>query len=204
MRRLRLPQHLRDDAGFTVVEMGVVLLISSVVAATAFAYLHRLMGGEARQQATIANQEDVRFAVAQLTRDIRNANPVLPLGSFAEHEHALEVRLGPAASAQSRVRWELAGSTLVRSIVDAGGRVVSSRPYLDGVERPAPIFRYFDGTGVEITAATTSTVSDVAGCAVRVRVSLAAIPDARGARFEQLVDENIRNRSTGVTPCSST
>lgn len=201
--RRRLAGVARDDSGFTVVELLVTMLVLSVVSASVLALLASLMKNDRYQEALVNNQEKVRFALLEVTRDIRNANPVQPLATAAEHASKIEVLLGPSNGLQTYVRWQLTGTTLTRSeITGPGGAAMSTRTVLVNVDNSTmglTLFRYYDEHGVEIDA--THAAGDFANCSIRVDVTIGAADDPVGSRFVENGSAEIRNLLPGGIGC---
>lgn len=194
-----------EQSGFTMVELMVTLLVMSVVVAGALGFLHSLMRNDRYQEALVNNQETVRFAMLDITRDFRNANPLLPLSSLAEYDAKADIALGPESGPQEYVRWELTARTLYRHELDSARNVVASRVVLEGVDNAdvgVDLFEFYDEDGNRITELPTAFPADVANCAIRVHVTVYAADDPVGSVFTETGDAEIRNRLPGGIGCT--
>jgi prepilin-type N-terminal cleavage/methylation domain-containing protein len=199
LRRLR-----GDESGFTLVELMVTLLVMSAVMAGALSFLYGLMRNDRYQEALVNNQEKVRFAMIELTRDLRNANPLLPLGTLEAYGTQVDLALGPGAGPQDHVRWQLVGTTLYRYELDGSLNVVGTRAVVEGLDNlgaGVDLFEFYDEDGNRITSLTTAFPADVANCAIRVHVTIYAADDPVGSVFTETSDAEIRNRLPGGIGC---
>jgi type II secretory pathway pseudopilin PulG len=194
----------RGEAGFTVIELGVVVLIMGIASAALLSVLISLTRTHRTQEAMIFNQEQVRLAMTQLTRDLRAADPLQPLTNVTDYPNGFDASLtstgnGPDIS----VRWRLTGTTLTRSLLTGpGGSVTSTRTVLTNVRNVAqgvPLLRYYSSNDSEITTAATS--GDFVNCAVRVHITITADSDPGPVPFAQNSDTHIRNRLPGGVGC---
>ena len=138
----------KDEHGVTLIELTVVLMLLSLVMLSFYGALNSLMSNTRRQEALVANQESVRLAMLDLTKDIRSANPLNTLPAATAYPTELEASvLAPNGTTQLYVRWQLTGTTLTRSLLNApGGTPVSTKTELTKVQNPSTgvsLFRYF-------------------------------------------------------------
>src|SRR4029077_19364833 len=97
-----------DERGFTVVEVTITSAIMVVVLAMFFSTLVSLTRSEDRSQRLVGNEQNVRFELDQLAREVRAANPLVPLlnaTSASDYSSTIELVLGPTGGAQQVVRW---------------------------------------------------------------------------------------------------
>jgi prepilin-type N-terminal cleavage/methylation domain-containing protein len=194
-----------DESGFTIVELMITLLVMSAVMAGALTFFYGLMRNDRYQDALVNNQEKVRFAMMEITRDIRNANPPLTFPTFAEYDNQIMVALGPEAGPQDVVRWELDDRTLYRHELDSDGNVTGTRTVLSGVDNVdlgAALFDYFDEDGNRIKDLPTAFPADLGLCAIRVHVTIHAADDPVGSSFTETSDAEVRNRLPGGVGCT--
>ena len=67
-----------------------------------------LTNSEDRSQRLVSNEQNVRFELDQLAREIRAANPIVPLlnaTTAADYRNQIELVLGPTGGTQTVVRW---------------------------------------------------------------------------------------------------
>src|SRR4029077_12074489 len=98
---------VRSEAGFTIVEMTIATAILMVVLAMFLHTLVSLTRSEDRAHRLVANEQNVRFELNQLAREVRAANPLLDLltSNPADYSNTVEFALGPTGGTQPIVRW---------------------------------------------------------------------------------------------------
>lgn len=197
----------RDEAGMTVTELMVVVLILGLVLTTLFSVLQSVMANERVQQAKVNNQERVRFVLGQMTRDLRSANPLLSPETAAAGATGVEMAMGPSAGPQTYVRWTLSGTTLTRVVsATAGGTATTSKVMLTNVRnasRGITLFRYYRSSVAEMALTGLSAVApgDIGNCTIRVKIAVASDSDPGPAPFLEETDAEIRNRLPGGLGC---
>jgi prepilin-type N-terminal cleavage/methylation domain-containing protein len=198
-------KRAQDERGVTLIELMVVLTLLSLVLVSFYGALNSLMNNTGRQQALVTNQESVRFALLDMTRDIRAANPLSTLSPPTAYPGELEATVLPASgSTPLYVRWQLSGTTLTRSLLNGpGGSVVSTKTVLTNVKNAATgtsLFRYFNSSNAELLP-TTNAAGDFSNCTVRVHISVSAAVGTGPAPFTVDSDAEIRNRLPGGIGC---
>ena len=206
-----LADRQQDENGFTVVEMVITLLISTLVMGSLLGILGSQQRAERRVQGFVSNQEEVRLTLVEMQRDIRAAEPLYPLVTADLYDYSIEMRVfdpDSTTDASSVVRWSIAaGSTeLVRDVLTApGGSSVGTTYRLKGVRNRLllrPLFQYYSAIGNQFGLA--SVPADFATCTTRVKVDLVAGPDPRPAPVKVASDVQLRNRpwqATGRVTC---
>jgi hypothetical protein len=143
--------------------------------------------------------------MTEMARELRSADPLLPLDDAVDYPHRFEAAV-PARSdtgPDTYVRWELSGTTLSRSVLSGpGGGATSTRTVLTNVRNIAqgvPMLRYFstDGSEIPVTAAP----GDFANCAVRIALTITADSEPGPLPFSQASDVQVRNRLPGGVGC---
>ena len=194
-----------DEAGFTLIELMVVLTVLSLVMVAFYGIFNSLMSNSGRQQALVQSQESVRFAMLDMTRDIRGANPLTTLSSPSAYPSQVDLTVLSAQDATPLyVRWQLSGTTLTRSLLNApGGSPVSTKTELTNVQNPntgITLFRYYNSNNVELTP-TANAAGDFSNCTVRVHISVSAAVGTGPAPFVVDSDAEVRNRLPGGIGC---
>lgn len=153
---------MREQHGFTVVELLVVVLIAGVVAAAVLSLYHGIFRGSADQMVRIQNQDSARLAMYEMSRFIRAASSSDSnltsvsdsVALAAPHEVVFFADLDGDDSAE-RVRYYLSGTTLRMQAVEPdtrtapptypAGYATDAVVILDGVRNGAnPVFTYFE------------------------------------------------------------
>src|SRR3954468_14285867 len=194
-----------DERGVTLIELTVVLLVMTFVMVGFYGALDSLTRSTQRQQLLVQNQESVRFAMLDMTRDIRAANPLSTLTSASLYPSQLEATVLPAiGSTPQYIRWQLSGATLTRSLLSGpGGTVVSSKKLLTGVQNGSTgtsLFRYYNSNNTELLPASNA-AGDFGNCTVRVHITVSAAVGTGPAPFAIDSDAEVRNRLPGGIGC---
>lgn len=203
------------EAGFTVIELVVSAMILTIVLAMFFSTLASLMRSENRSQALVSNEQNVRFEVDQLAREIRASNPLTILSTVSAYSNQIQFVLGPTGGTQQVVRWTYdtnPGSStyeqLSRQVMSDSSQsatVVSTSWYLirvRNVENGTPVFRYYDGQEQDMVADGNYNASDIANCAIRVHIALSSDSNPGPLPFTETQDVELRNRLPGGTGCA--
>lgn len=197
----------RDEAGFTVVEVTMASALLLIVMTTLLQVLDSQTRAERRVRAAVNNQEDVRFALVALARDVRAADPLLPLATVSSYGSALEVEHRRTdGTHDSYVRWVFDPSAreLRREVLSVPGGAAQSVTFRLSRVRNGDVgvtlFHYFNSWGVELTP-TTATTSDFANCTIRVHITLYADSSPGPAPFSSESDAELRNRLPGGVGC---
>jgi type II secretory pathway pseudopilin PulG len=197
----------RGERGMGVVELMVVVLMLGLVLSTVFGVLSSVSGNERTQEAKVNNQERVRLVLAQLTRDLRSANPLVAATTAANAATSVEMAIGPSTGPQTYVHWWLSGTTLSRSVAaTAGGTPTTSKVVLTNVRNTArnvTLLRYFRSSVAEMALIGVGAVTagDVVNCTIRVKVAVSSDSDPGPAPFLEETDAEIRNRLPGGLGC---
>ena len=217
---LTLVQRLRrtrsEQSGYTIVEVMVTTAILMIVLVIVFGMLVSLTRNESRSQALVGNEQNVRFEIDQLAREIRAANPLVPLPNSttaSDYSNQIEMVLGPTGGSQSVVRWtyNTAVEQMVRQVMSGTGTaatVVSQSFYLvrvRNVESGTPVFSYFGQQGEDLVeqglAFGGNHKDDPANCAIRVAIEISSDSNPGPLPFTQTQDVEVRNRLPGNVGC---
>lgn len=171
----RLRRRLARDAGTTVVELGVGMVITALLATVMVAWLAAGVGSESSHRSYDEALSDLRHVTDQLSRELRSASG---LTSVADQSLSLwlDGDRDDVVDAGEVVTWQISGSEVVR-VTDgaASGAVVA--------------------TNVSDTASLFSYDSDDPALVTRVTINLVALAQAGGgtAEIEHAVDVYLRN-----------
>lgn len=202
----RLTERIRgrEEAGFTLVELTITTLVMGIAVTAIISVMVSLMRNQGIQDARVDNQEQIRFAMQKIERDIRSANPMTSLSTSSAYANEIEVTLTSDSGAETYVRWQLTGTTLQRMLLDEpGGTATSTLDVLTGVQNTAlgeSLFRYYNSNGNELTSAN-SQPADFANCSIRVLLTLTAQPASRATAFTEQSQVEIRNLLPGGIGC---
>jgi type II secretory pathway pseudopilin PulG len=215
LNETRLDEPRRDEHGFTINEVMISTVILLIVLGMLFSTLVSLTNSEERAQRLVSNEQNVRFEVNQLAREIRAANPLVPLLNVtnpADYGNQIEMVLGPTGGTQTVVRWTYNTATMklsrqVMSNTSASATVVAESFFLARVrnaESGIPVFKYFGQHNqnlVEEAIVNGGNVHDAANCAIRVSIEITSDSNPGPVPFTQTQDVEIRNRLPGNVGC---
>src|SRR5689334_22789699 len=196
-----------------MVTISILLIVLVIV----FGMLVSLTRNESRSQALVSNEQNVRFELDQLAREIRSANPLVPLlnaSSAATYENQIEMVLGPTGGTQKVVRWtyDTAAEQMVRQVMSgtsSTATVVSQSFYLArvrNVETGMPVFTYYGQQNEDLVAQSLALADpfhthDAANCAIRVHIQISSDSNPGPLPFTQTQDVEVRNRLPGDVGC---
>ena len=217
LRRLRAAQCNRasSEQGFTIIEVMMASMILLIVLGIFFSTLTSLTKSEDRAQRLVTNEQNVRFELDQLSREVRAANPLTVLANATDYSNEIEMILGPSGGSQQVVRWfydtdptsphyeQL--SREIMSDSSTAGTVVSSSWFLNrvrDVETGTPVFTYYDFLNRDMVAGGFSNF-DIQNCATRVHISLSSDSNPGPMPFTETQDVELRNRLPGGVGCTA-
>ena len=192
----------RAEAGFTVIELAVTMLIAAIVTASLLGILESQARVERRVTSLANNQEQVRQTLVLLQRDLRSAEPLIPLSDAFAYPRQVELlHLDFDSDAVLRFRWRLdtTRKELVRETLASNGSVSATTHRLAGVANTA-VFRYFSSNGGELEPGV-ATSATIATCTIRMRIDLRSAPDRGSPPLPATSDVDLRNRLPGNAAC---
>lgn len=206
----------RDETGITVLEVTVASFILLIVMAMVFSMLDSLTRNEARTQINITNEQSLRFAADQLSRDLRDANPLDGWTAMPTYATSVQVELGPTAGVRKIIRWtyDPTAQTLVRQTMSnntTSATVLSTNLTLNRIKDAnggAILFSYFGQHGEDLVNGSydghSFAASNIDDCSVRIRVSLSGAATAGQSPVRLTFDAQLRNRQPGEVTCGPT
>lgn len=194
----------RNESGFTVLELTIVMMISAVVMATFAGILDSQSKAERRVNTLAANQEQVRLALVAIQQDLRSAEPLVPLADITKYPTQMEIiHADFDTDVTTRLRWRFDSTKqeLVRETLSTSGTVTATTFRLTGVTGKTT-FRYFNASGDELVPdPTAQTSATIAGCTVKVRVLIDAAPQSGPNPLTNWSEVQLRNRRPGGAGC---
>ena len=218
LRNLTLPTHRarrNDDQGMTVIELVVATALLLLVTTLIFSFMISVQNTDRRAQAVVNNEQDARFVLTEIARDIRASNPMESFSQVDRYRNQIQLTLGEDATKQ-RVRWvydtnpsSATYKELRREVLDnSTGAVVSSSTRLRRVQNivrsPAvDLFQYYDDRGLDLVSLghTPADADNVGTCAIRVAVTITADSNPGPEPFTVTQDVEVRNRLPGGVGC---
>jgi len=203
----------RTDAGFTVVELAITMLLLTTVMTAIFGVLDSQTRTERRVQTFAQNQEVLRQAIVAVQRDIRSSETLKPLATSPEYALRIDLDVYNQITDENAVpiRWivDPISKELRRELLDAEGDPTATTHRVTGVENSyaVPLFAFFNAnasTGNQALGRydlATDTAADVASCTVRIRIDLLAAPNPGPAPARVVSDAQLRNRLPGGAGC---
>jgi type II secretory pathway component PulJ len=201
----------RDDEGMTVVELVIATALMLLVTTLIFSFMISVQNTDRRAQAVVSNEQDARFVLTEIARDIRASNPVETFETVAPYRNQIQLYLGEGAT-QKRVRWvydtNSASATykqIRREVLDnTTGAVLSSSTRLKRVQNivrnpVVDLFQYYSQTGVDLVAA--GDPHNVGNCSIRVKITITADSNPGPEPFTVTQDVEVRNRLPGGIGC---
>jgi len=222
MQRTALLKPRPSEAGVTLIELTVVLLLMSIVLAIAGTTLFSLTRTANRNDTLVSDEQAASTVLAQVSRDVRSAHQVTFVG-FSSPAPTQEIELQMNQPAGTWVQWiytptaatvngfNQPAHTLARySSTSATGSFRLSNPDISTPVNVVNgtstfIFRYFQGNGSEIT--TIDAPSSLQTCTTRVLLTIqvnTSNPVTAVATFQVGDDVAITDQEMqwGSLPCS--
>ena len=177
-----LSSRPKGDAGFTVLELMVVLLLMGIVLAIAGNGLVSLVTTTNRHNTMVDSEQAASSSVARFARDVRSTHSIQFPASSPDPLSQLILNINSAAGgAMTQVEWlyQSSAKTFSRELLNSGtGSVISTTILANNVVNgTSPAFRYYNYHGDEITHADPGTI---ANCTTRVQVQLVIVPTTQG------------------------
>lgn len=196
----RDPGRNDDEAGFTLIEIAVVVLIFSIVLVIAAGALNSLNNTANRNEAQIAEDQAASGAIAQLSRDIRSANAISFPGGDGSQTKEIQIAVNKPSGGTVQVLWvyDTTRATLTREVSSGGSFVTSGSP-VQHVANPSgtALFSYVDKAGAPISS---NTAADIATCATGINLDLYVGSKIQGsATIEETAEVALTNRLNVLT-----
>jgi type II secretory pathway pseudopilin PulG len=185
---MRSRVRFRDEGGFTLTELVIVITMLLVVTATFLTVLDSVNRGVIRQQDRSISNDQARLAIERLDREIRSGNLLYDPADEALADYSL--RIYTQANATTRtpsfqcVQWTIEDQLLLRRFWPPGEpgsasdwRIVAENVVNRDVVPPQPAFALDPdpdkgGRIVDVVLLVNSTPDDPANRTVRIETSL--------------------------------
>jgi prepilin-type N-terminal cleavage/methylation domain-containing protein len=189
----------RSDAGFTVVELAVVLIVMSIVLVIAGTSLISLDRATSRNDSAVQEEQAASNGMAELENDLRSAATVtIPPGASAADE--LQLALLGSAGATTNVRWvyDVSAQTLTRQVQLQGSYQPQGYSIADVSNgAAAPVFTYYDSNESDISE---TTGSNIALCTTAVGIDVQVASSAQGVgAFDETSEVALTNQVQALT-----
>lgn len=117
---LKLKSQLKPSGGFTLVELMVAMVISSIVLATLLTFMNTILSSERREQAKTTTDQEIQTALDYIVDDLQEAAYIYDADGIAAIKSQLP---NPTATNQVPVLvfWKRAFLPKDRQIVDKSG-----------------------------------------------------------------------------------
>jgi prepilin-type N-terminal cleavage/methylation domain-containing protein len=118
-----LERTVRDQRGFTLAELLVVMALTGLVLAGVFSIQQQGTNSYLMGAGRVETQQNARVALDLMTRELRSAKSVTALGSATDITFVTVMVIGGIPT-DVTVRYELVGNTLNRTEAGVGGVLI--------------------------------------------------------------------------------
>lgn len=203
-----LPRSRSDEAGFTVPELAVVMLVFGLVSLMIFNFFDQSVRITNSATNNVQAERDAQLALRQMTQDIRAAKPVGDKCTTGDYDTCLRFTIPRPTSAApactTAVTYRLASNRIVQDLADASScatpRSWTGREVVRALNTTSqPVFEYYDRVGkrITITSPCTSAANDPAcpkeARSVRVRVIVDYFAQTGSGRLDLSSVASLRN-----------
>ena len=190
----------RDEAGFTFVELSMVLLITTIVLTMMIAMITVYAKAEATTSNSANAASAVRLALLQLQSDIQSANPVGTLASVSAYNDELQVTVQPSGKV---ITWQYTYATqkLTRQIGSSPAmavltNVTNGNPSSGGI----PVFVYLDHCSANLVTQPQATPASISGATTEVEVVL-SVANLNSAPYGSTTATHVMSQPPGTNLC---
>ena len=176
-----------DERGFTLVELLVTMTVFLLVSGALLSALDSGMRTERLASGRIDDEQAVRLVLAQLSRDVRNADAISPR-DLVTLPGELDLVNGSDGISW---RYDRTGQQLIR-VVSAGGTETSGIRVGGVTNGSEPVFRLLSRAGADLATMPGATAADVFRCAVAVQASVTSVTRPGVAAFTETAVADLR------------
>jgi prepilin-type N-terminal cleavage/methylation domain-containing protein len=176
----------RDERGFTLVELGVAMSIMLLVAGALLGALESGTNAERRASTRIDDEQSVRLALTQFTRDVRNATALIP---GTNNPNQIDLSDGSAHISWS---YDAASHVLVRNTYQ--GSTGHPGVSVGGLTNPADtVFKVLAQDGTNLFTLPGGAPADIVDCAAVIEASVTSAAHPPSAPFSESADAHVHN-----------
>lgn len=198
-------QDVDSDAGFTMLELSIVMVVMMIILGIASGALLSLSQATNRNEGLVSQEQAASQSVTQMVHDLRSAHSIsIPNGASSSNE--VLIQENQASGGTTQVEWmyqPASGSTLgtlTRYAQTSGGSLQPSGSLVSGIVNPStkPLLSYYDDSGGVI-----SNTANIGNCTTRVTIDLVVAPPKSagpgGGNFEITQDVAITDQLAILT-----
>jgi prepilin-type N-terminal cleavage/methylation domain-containing protein len=191
---MRVSEKHSREAGFTVVELSVVMVIMGVVATALVGMLVSQSRLAERVNSAANNQEVLRQALIEVSKDVRASDPILWQSDITAYGSTLPMRIRSVSNDVDRnLRWRISQGALIREELDATASNVTAVSYRIPNISNSTVFTYYraDGSAYALSGLDAGALDR---CTVKVHIKITGSPEAGPAATTVETDVQVRNR----------
>lgn len=177
----------RDEAGFTLMEMMVVMMVMAIVLVIAGSALISLQRTAVRTDAMVTEEQAASTTLALMARDIRSAHSIQFLTSTTDASQSVIFNENqPSATGTTPIEWVYtppSGSavvgTLSRVTLSSTLAVQSTQVMLSDVANvpgTEPVFKYYNVHGTTMSTSGSTADQTLQNCTTAIGVNLVISP----------------------------
>jgi prepilin-type N-terminal cleavage/methylation domain-containing protein len=170
-----------DQRGFTLVELSVAMTLMLLVTGALLAALESGTRAERHASSRIDSEQSVRLVLAQLTRDVGDANALL------NATNANQIDLGFAGGGEVRWWYDVGGHVLRRMIPDPHnpGAWIWGVSLTGLTNAPGTVMHFLAPDGTDLFVAPDASSSDVLRCTTSIEISVTSNAQRPSAPFTE-------------------
>ncbi len=217
---MSFPQRsARGQAGFTMVEMLVTVLILGIISIGLFQTLVTSRDSYEQQKVTVEMQQNGRAALEALADDFRHVSygkdPTQPSIVFADHDTITFVAdILPDIPGAEIISYSLSAdgdletpnphdTILLKTVTDSAGVLIYVEPQSYGIKQGGLDIRYFNGAGVEMTTMPVPSPELVGEALISVTTMEPRQHKRLHTYLEQTLSTTVYPRNLPLTPARS-
>jgi prepilin-type N-terminal cleavage/methylation domain-containing protein len=184
---LKFPSRSRagQDAGYTLVELMVVLAIMGIVLSIAGGILVSLQNTTVRTTSLISEEQDASNTLAQMARDVRSAHSITFATTTSDASKSVVLDINSPSGTTSPIEWvyvppsgSAAVGQLERLVLNSSLGVVATSMVLRNVANTSatPVFSYYNLQDAAMGTSGSSADQTLQNCTTSIGVTLVISP----------------------------